>query len=267
MKRTMLYRIKIVIMGLLIVRGFFCSLALGAQPAQGRNPGMVISPEAVMQRLQGNQGLTLVDVRMKEQFAAVHIPASIHIPLYALKAKTFLKSHPLVLVNDGFSYAPLEREGARLRKAGFKVWILTNGLYGWKQRGGELQGEIEQQQGLNKISPSIFYAEGGATDRLIINIAAAKGVAARFFPQAVHIPYKVGKGSAFVAAVKKSQVRAKDMPPILVNENGEGYEGVERLLVRSGVREVFFLKGGIAEYSKFAEGRRAMKPPQASGKR
>ena len=220
-----------------------------------------------MQRMQGNQGLTLVDVRTKEQFVAVHIPASIHIPLYALKAKTFLKPHPLVLVNEGFSYEPLEREGARLRKAGFKVWILTNGLYGWKQRGGELQGGIEQQQGLNKIPPSIFYAEPGAQDRLIIDMTKTKGGATRLFPQAVHIPYNAGKGSAFVSAVKKSLVRAKDIPPILVNENGEGYESVEKLLLESGVREVFFLKGGVQEYSRFAESRRQMKPPQAGGKR
>jgi rhodanese-related sulfurtransferase len=264
----MIDRTKIVIIGLLIVQGLFCPLAKGAQPAPGSNSGMAISPEAVMQRLQGNQGLTLVDVRMKEQFAAVHIPGSMNIPLYALKTKTFLKPHPLVLVNDGFSYAPLEREGARLRKAGFKVWILTNGLYGWKQRGGELQGGVEQQQGLNKIPPSLYYAEGGAQDRPIINISSSKSAAIKLFPHAVHVPYVAGKGSSFVASVKKSLARAKeDIPPILVNEKGEGYEGVERVLVNGGVREVFFLKGGVAEYSRFAESRRAMKPPQAGGKR
>ena len=66
-----------------------------------------ISPDAVLYKLKQKQKITLIDVRNPEDFARLHIPGSLNIPLYAVKTKVFLKSFPIVLINAGFHYSPL----------------------------------------------------------------------------------------------------------------------------------------------------------------
>ena len=61
-----------------------------------------ISPDAVLYKLKQKQKITLIDVRNPEDFARLHIPGSLNIPLYAVKTKVFFKSFPVVLINEGF---------------------------------------------------------------------------------------------------------------------------------------------------------------------
>ena len=127
-------------------------LAFASQPIKNkelshntkkRNPAFALSTDAVLHKIKEKQPITLVDIRGKDQFKTVSIPGAINIPLYAIKTKIYLKSQPLILINEGYHYEPLERECAQLRKAGFQAWILHGGLTGWKQTGGPLNGDFE----------------------------------------------------------------------------------------------------------------------------
>ncbi len=88
-----------------------------ARKLKKHDPSLAISVEAVRYKLKRNQKLTLVDVRSRQDFERLHIPGSINIPLYAVKTKTYLKSAPVVLVNEGFRYVELENECRRLARA------------------------------------------------------------------------------------------------------------------------------------------------------
>jgi len=89
-----------------------------------RNPAFAIFVESVLRKLKKKQEIVLIDVRNREEFEKFRIPGSINIPLFAIKTKTFLKRKPLVLINEGESYRPLEQECKRLRDTGFTVSIL-----------------------------------------------------------------------------------------------------------------------------------------------
>jgi rhodanese-related sulfurtransferase len=112
---------------------FLCNnLAFAAMKLGKRNPELAISAESVLQKLKEKREIILIDVRNSKKFEKFRIPGSINIPLFAIKTKTFLKSKPLVLINEGYSYSQLEQECMILRNSGFKASILDGGIYYWK---------------------------------------------------------------------------------------------------------------------------------------
>ncbi|MCJ7547639.1 MAG: hypothetical protein MUP30_12605, partial [Deltaproteobacteria bacterium] len=191
------------------------------------------------------------------------------IPLFAVKTKTFLKAKPLILVNEGYAYEPLERACAHLRNNGFKAWILDGGLAAWKQKGGPLQGDPFQQQGLNKVPAPVFYTEKAYDNWLIVDMSKSeRSQATAMLPQAVHIP--LSKNTAgFAAALKKAVAQRKDNPLLLVmliNEKGEGYEAVEQPIQEAGMSKVFFLNGGLEAYDRFVKNLAVIRQAQDNSK-
>lgn len=236
-----------------------------------RNPAFAISAQAVFHKVRENQAITLIDVRGKDQFEGVHIPGSINIPLYAVKTKTYLKSAPVVLINEGYDYQPLERECASLRKAGFQAWILTGGLYYWRQKGGTLQGDHFKQGELNKVPPPIFYTEQAYEDWFIIDIAPTRQAkVSSLMPRSIHIPFSHTNTAVFTSTLKQAMAQRKGNPLrslILFNEKGEGYETVERVLHKAGYSEVFFLKGGREAYEEFVANLTLIRQARENSKR
>jgi hypothetical protein len=58
--------------------------------------------------LKKKHDVTLVDVRDRDCFERFRIPRSIHVPLYAVKTKGFLKERFLVLVHEGYPEGPVD---------------------------------------------------------------------------------------------------------------------------------------------------------------
>jgi hypothetical protein len=63
--------------------------------------------EFLQQSLNSNKDILIVDVRNQDEFKKYHIPGSPDVPLFALKAKTFLISKPIALVNNGHNLQSL----------------------------------------------------------------------------------------------------------------------------------------------------------------
>ena len=234
-----------------------------------RNPAYAISIEVVFARLKEKDPPTIVDVREKGQFEAVNIPGSINIPLFAVKTKTFLKARPLILVNEGYAYEPMERVCAHLRNNGFKAWILDGGLTAWKQKGGPLRGDPFQQQGLNMVPAPVFYTEKAFDNWLIVNITPSKQAnSSSMMPEAINVPLTKNTAS-FVSALKKAIVQRKDNSLLLVmlfNEKGEGYEAIEQPLHEAGMAKVFFLNGGLEAYDRFVKNLSVIRQAQDNSK-
>jgi rhodanese-related sulfurtransferase len=240
-----------------------------ARMVKKRNPAYAISVEVVFDKLKEKDPPTIVDVREQSQFEAVRIPGSINIPLFAVKTKTFLKARPLILVNEGYAYEPLERTCAHLRNNGFKAWILDGGLAAWNQKSGPLHGDPFQQQGLNKVPAPVFYTEKAYDNWLIVNITPSKKTTVpSAMPEAINIPLSKNADS-FVSALKKAVDQRKGNPLLLLmlfNEKGEGYEGVEQPIQEAGITKVFFLSGGLEAYDRFMKNLSVIRQAQDSSK-
>lgn len=223
-------------------------------PLKKRNPALAISVESVVQRSREKQEIILVDVRKGSEFEKFRIPGSIHIPLFAVKTKPFLKRKPLVLINEGYSYKQLEQECIRLRESGFKAWILDGGLYYWRQKGMPLTGDAFAMQGLNRMPSRELFKEKDYENWLMIDVSPSTRPRSRsLIPRLISVPFRRNE-KEFIAALNKligqHKAHYRLISVLICSEKGEQYHKVEKILQKTAFGNAFFLRGGIEAYEK-----------------
>ena len=212
-----------------------------------------ISPDAVLYKLKQKQKITLIDVRNPEDFARLHIPGSLNIPLYAVKTKGFLKSFPVVLINAGFHYSPLRSECRQLTDLGFRAFILDGGLPAWKRKGSRLVGDLFALQDMKTVSPRVFWGEKDCENTLVIDISPVQTeVSRQLMPYSRHIPVSAEPGEWFrklnrIIADHKNQ---PFLSVVVFNETGDGYGRADKILAGLGVN-AFCLQSGVAGYKRY----------------
>ena len=220
-----------------------------------RNPAFSISVDIVRKRLEKTVETVLIDVRHREDFEKYRIPRSVNIPLYAIKSKVFLKAKDLILVNEGYSYRVLEQECERLRGVGFRVWIMEGGLHRWRADGAPLEGDGFSQMTLNRIPPRAFYGEKDYEHWIMIDVSGINRSGTRsLLPQSISMPLN-GEGG-FIEAFNMILSGRRESPFLYVlvfNENGEQYDRIEKVIQKTGSKNVFYLKGGVKAYRRFIE--------------
>ena len=231
-----------------------------------RDPAFAISVESVLRKLKKKEKIALIDVRNREKFEKIRIPGSINLPLFAIKTKTFLKHKPLILINDGYHYSPLEREYKRLKDSGFTaIWILNGGLKAWREKGATLKGNIFAQKELNKVSPQIFFEEKNDESCIVIDVSKLKNQETLYLiPQAIAVPF-IDNTKKFVSSIKRVMEKHEKIPFLsflILNENGEQYEKIEKLIEEAGLRNVFYLKEGLMGYKGFLKRQALMWQPK-----
>ena len=231
-----------------------------------RDPAFAISVESVLRKLKKKEKIVLVDVRNREKFEKFRIPGSINIPLFAIKTKTFLKHKPLVLINEGYHYSPLERECKRLRDSGFTaVWVLNGGLNAWREKGATLNGDIFAQKELNRVPPQIFFEEKNYENWVVIDISRSESSEGYYLiPHAIAIPF-IDNAGKFVSSIKRVMERHEKTPFLcflILNENGEQYEKIEKHIEEVGLRNIFYLKEGLMGYKGFLKQQALMRQPK-----
>ena len=218
------------------------------------DPSLATSVEAVRYKLKRNQSPTLVDVRRREDFERLHIPGSINIALYAVKTKSYLKSVPVVLVNEGFRYAALENECQRLAERGYKVSILDGGLPAWKRQGGQLVGDLFALDEMKAVSPQAFFRAKDYENTLVLDISSQPSEASgRLIPYAKHFPV-LDDPDGSMPGLRRLIKKNKAFQSIMIfSETGEEYEKAESIMSRMGI-ETYHLQGGLVGYQKYLEG-------------
>ena len=231
-----------------------------------RDPAFAISVESVLRKLKKKEKIILVDVRNREEFEKFRIPGSINIPLFAIKTKTFLKHKHLVLINDGYHYSPLERECKRLKDSGFTaVWILHGGLNAWREKGATVNGDIFAQKNLNRMPPQIFFEEKNDESWIVIDVSKPKTRETLYLiPQAIAIPFidNTGKFVSSIKRVMEKHEKTSFLCFLILNENGEQYERIEKLIEEAGLRNIFYLKEGLMGYKGFLKRQAIMWQPK-----
>ena len=199
---------------------------------------LYVSPEAFRHHIP--VGVVLVDVRPSRDFDAAHIPGSQNVPLFALKAKSFLKSKKTVILNNGFPATPLEDECLLLRIRGWNIFVLEGGLRRWEKSGLPLEGTPSSP--LDLLSPADYAGESGS---------------GRWRPLEAG-----GDEDAFQERLDQEARRPSDGTPLLViNETGD-YTKVRPMLERKKPsHDVLYLSGGRAALRVFERSRAAMENP------
>jgi len=228
---------------------------LPTDPKQGSrtiSPALAASVPAAMAGLKA-KSIFLIDIRLPAEFEQYRIPGSLNIAPHAVKAKAFLKSKPIVLVNEGFALSQLAAACDALNQAGFKPTILAGGLLAWKEKGGPLIGDPFAIQRLSVATPQLFAQEAGCVHHLIINASDPKGPAG-----SAHLPSAKTmrlmdnpKGAAQLRALLKSKSSDPFLTLLISAGNGRENDRIQRQLAKAGIRQVYFLQGGWEAYTQF----------------
>ncbi len=265
---------KSILISILLI--FIPSTLLSAAQTKSRNAALSIAPTTVMQKQSKNEHLFLVDVRNDTEFAKFKIPGAINIPLAFIKSKPFLKTHPVVLINEGFVYTEMEKEAVALNQSGFNVKILEGGLWAWKHKEGPMVGDPFSQQQLNKLSPRAFFQEKDFDNLIIIDASSSvenknKALpvdAIALSPDENALTVSDLVRSLFLDRKKLKQDQKKINVPkgldlvkkstgdpllsvVIATETGEEYPAIEKEMDKACLGKVFFLEGGWEAYRKF----------------
>ncbi|MBW1754031.1 MAG: hypothetical protein JRJ46_13250, partial [Deltaproteobacteria bacterium] len=238
-----------------------------AAKLQKQDHSCLISAQSVLQRLKLGKKIILVDIRNQEEFAKVSIPGAINIPLHFVKSKAFLNSKPIVLVDGGYTDRQTEKQCKELNREGFRVSLLSGGLLAWYRQGGPVKGDLLALNRYKNISPLRFYREKNRKDQTIINVSEKQHAESiKLMPSAKHIPVQVSSQTA-VSQTEKSILKQNInplFPVVIFNQTGEQYEPIENIIKKAGLKNVYFLKGGLKGYQKFLQHLALSRQPRES---
>ncbi len=201
--------------------------------------------------------IILIDTRSKEKFEKARIPGSLHMELYSIKTKGFLKEKDVVIVDDGFRlFAPLN-ECIRLKKeAGFKsVHVLYGGIQAWIDSGGKIEGINAGFPAKNTFKePLLLFEERDMADWVVLDLFGEKERIKRLFPKwsVVAIPLtkdtnKIEK--SLKKAINRTRKKKGDLMRYLVFLNGTSAKDI--LSKVDGDHLVFAYEGTLSSYESF----------------
>lgn len=234
----------------------------GTSPAAGRlyrqDPGLLILPTTVMQDLKQGEKRFLVDIRQPSHFRSFKIPGSLNIPLALIKTKSFLKTAPVVLVNEGYRCRDLATQAAELNQAGFTVKILQGGLLAWKHRGGALAGDWFARNELNRINCRTLIESRDLFDLSIVQVASAPSKELNaMFPESICIPDgRLNDTIQMLFSGKPSFHQA-----VVVTRDGSDNDTLASSLNNEFRDRVFFLEGGADAFDQIKKERKLAARP------
>lgn len=222
-----------------------------------QNVDMVVFAEPLITRIKNGEKMLFIDIRSAADFEVLHIPGSMNIPMHFIKTKPQLKSIPMVLVDQGLSSQRLLPACRQLKKIGFDALILDGGMHAWGSHGGPMVGEPVRQMDYDRISPADFFLEKDDAKHIVCDVSATRSpTSLQLMPYAVHLPLSDRPGSSVdpLETFKAVHVRNEEITVLVVNQSGEGYPSIRTLFDCIGIKNVFYLEGGIHGYREYLEG-------------
>jgi rhodanese-related sulfurtransferase len=214
------------------------------------DPSLFVSPADLIQKIKSDNPPLMVDVRLRQDFDAVHIPGSLNLSLYAVKTKALFKTKDLVLFNEGYDNHLLMEECRNLRQLGFKASILHGGLTSWEKNKGLIEGDFFAGSKKNKMPPSVLSREKEFNNWILIDASAKPDPEIKtLLPQAVSMPSKMDQKFLHKQIAVMPQNNLPFFSVLIFNETGEGYEKIEKSL--SEMPNIFFLEKGLNGYKEF----------------
>jgi rhodanese-related sulfurtransferase len=199
----------------------------------------------------------LVDVRSAREYQKQTIPDALNMPGSLVKHKHQLKQRHTVLFNAGYRLSELEVLCHQLKANGFeRVSVLQGGIEAWQQAGYPLKGET---QAWSELTPSAYMSALNERTWTLISLDRLEGLMLDLAGANSVIEYH-HDFNALTSQIgeKLSVAKPGELSSFLVvSRTGEGYSEIRKGLSDRGLREIYYLSGGIDGLRRYLINNRA----------
>jgi len=225
-----------------------------------------ITPSQLKQKLRINPNLILIDTRVNNQYNNLKIPNSIHMPIYSIKTKSFLKNSQLVLINEGYAYDPLIEEVKQLVNQGFRfVRVLHGGIKSWYKSGGKLIGDLYYMNNLSTISINKFLLDKDYQNVRIIIVIPHDKNNYYYIPDAISIRWRennLKKNVENLCDHINQTIEITELYTIIIDNDGSLHDSILANVEQKVTSTIFFLENGINGIKEYLASQSSQKSTQ-----
>lgn len=195
-------------------------------------------------------GVVFVDVRTAAKFSAAHIPRSLNLPAFALKARAAWRQQSLVLVDEGFAPDAMFALVAELRAIGFaSVRVLDGGLPAWIRGDGAVEGTSTSALVAAHVTAAEFARAASTAEWRVFDLSEASR---ETIPGIVAVARPEDLVAALGAETRDAAGRVT--PSVLVIAPDDAtHARVEALAAMRPAARIYFLAGGRAALDRFVQ--------------
>ena len=237
--------LSVTLIALTFLALFTCSVATAAEPpTRPPTPIPLLDPSALKTYIAAHPNAQIIDVRPASKYQAWHVPGSMNLPLHTIKAMGYLKSRPLILMNEGHEADSLSAEARNLWQLGFQdLSVAELGARGSQSRSGSgaRTPSLPLSPTIAELTPQQWSQAqaAGAQRWVVIEPTPAANDSADWVQR--------------LRDAVKSKPEAKRA--MILTSEGYGHTEIEAEFGRIGglIQPVFFVEGGMKAYQSYVE--------------
>ena len=219
---------------------------------------ILISVEKFSELVGSRQDVVVVDTRNAEEFKEYRIKDSINMPVQSIRGSKWLEKKKIVLVDNGFDRHPLVEAASLLSKTGFDVLVLDGGINAWWRSGHEIYG-YPKLMSVSGISPAQLFLCAHRKGVVIVNLAGG-ATGSEILDKMPSFEVSLAGKEQFIGEWKKAYEKTPPSRIVICDNDEKKYLLVDSYLREIGVKNVFYLDGGINAFKlyvrKFVSGKK-----------
>ena len=224
------------------------------------NSKYLLVTKKALEWIENESSMVFVDIRGKNKYDKVHIPDSIQVDPRFLAEKKFLKNKKVVIIYGGINIGQAVAIGKEAILKGFSsIHVLWGGLAAWKEAGKRVIGTGPIESEIYGISPlELHNALQERTPLYVIDTRSSAEFDKCSIDGSINVQIFCTCGNlsqAFRDHLSKQIARVRKtheyFPIVLLDRSGECKSAIHDLRRDKGLKQVFYLRGGMNAYQDF----------------
>ena len=205
-----------------------------------------INAELLIERLNQNENFIFIDVRLPKKFAAAHIRGAINMPLETIKARTFLKTKKIVIIDNGWGETLTETEIIKLKVRGFKsVYLLFGGIKAWRDYGGNFSG-VGGDMAINEVAPRTLFMDQNSKKWTVIDLTLSTNICEKMFPKIIRFSTNKNNLDRLANEINAALAKMSNLNYIaIIDDDGRKARDLITKIIAPKNSVVFAAKGGL----------------------
>lgn len=175
------------------------------------------------------------------------IDGTISVPLYAVHSKSFIVDRNVVLLGNGVDDSQLVQECLRVQRVGAKrVYVLKGGIRSWVEKVNDAEKLLSLAD--KSVLPNDIYKKTLGEDWVLLIESSSISTEREIRTLFPGVQLLATDDTPQLGRVLKKR---KNSRLLVISGNGDGYHAVNALLQQHGVRNDYYLQGGLAAYRQY----------------